>query len=133
LRAEIARDKELRKANKGVLPSVLGVDGYNPSIVNYNDKSQVPTETKVSTMSDVKAESKVVAVQTSIPIAKKPTTTTSITSKTAVIVDSRAPDIQIDAYIQTIARYRTGGDGGNALRLLITFIKNIVDFPDDPK
>ena len=27
LRAEIARDKELRKANKGVLPSVLGVDG----------------------------------------------------------------------------------------------------------
>ena len=36
LRAEIARDKEARRANKGVLPSVLGVDGYNPSAPQYD-------------------------------------------------------------------------------------------------
>jgi len=36
LRAEIARDKEARKANKGVLPSVLGVAGYNPSAIQYD-------------------------------------------------------------------------------------------------
>lgn len=43
MRAEIARDKEARKANKGVLPSVLGVDGYNPSIVQYNQPMQAST------------------------------------------------------------------------------------------
>ncbi len=32
-----------------------------------------------------------------------------------------------------IARYRTGGDGGAALKLLLTFVKNIVDNPDEPK
>ena len=36
LRAEIARDKEARRSNKGVLPSVLGVDGYNPSAPQYD-------------------------------------------------------------------------------------------------
>ena len=36
MRAEIARDKEARRANKGVLPSVLGVDGYNPSAPQYD-------------------------------------------------------------------------------------------------
>ena len=30
-------------------------------------------------------------------------------------------------------RYRTGGDGGNALKLLLTFVKNVVDHPDDVK
>ena len=49
LRAEIARDKEARKLNKGVLPSVLGVDGYNPSIVQYNQP--IPTSTRYSTTS----------------------------------------------------------------------------------
>ena len=43
MRAEIARDKEARKANKGVLPSVLGVDGYNPSIVQYNQPMPAST------------------------------------------------------------------------------------------
>ena len=44
LRAEIARDKELRRANKGVLPSVLGVDGYNPSIGDKSAPSLVPAK-----------------------------------------------------------------------------------------
>lgn len=51
LRAEIAADKERRRANNGVLPSVLGVDGYNPSIIQYDvpadkaeSKASVPGE-----------------------------------------------------------------------------------------
>ena len=30
-------------------------------------------------------------------------------------------------------RYRTNGDGGQALKLLLTFVKNILDNPSDPK
>jgi len=30
-------------------------------------------------------------------------------------------------------RYRTGGDGGNALKLLLTFVRNVVEHPDEPK
>jgi hypothetical protein len=40
---------------------------------------------------------------------------------------------RIDNAIATISRYRTAGDGGAALKLLLTFIKNIVDHPEDSK
>jgi hypothetical protein len=30
-------------------------------------------------------------------------------------------------------RYRTGGDGGAALKLLLTFVRNVADNPTEPK
>ena len=40
----------MRKLNKGVLPSVLGVDGYNPSAVQYEAKvDELPNSTSTST------------------------------------------------------------------------------------
>ena len=128
LRAEIARDKELRRQNKGVLPSVLGVDGYNPSIVNYNEPIK-GTEGQP----EAKVEAKP-AVTSSAPrsMESKPALKKEV-KVGATTVDTRTPEQQIDAAIETIARYRTGGDGGNALRLLITFVKNIVDNPNEVK
>jgi hypothetical protein len=43
------------------------------------------------------------------------------------------PEQRIDNSIQTIMRYRSGGDGGNALKLLITFVKNIAENPAEVK
>ena len=98
---EIARDKAIRKANNGKLPSVLGVDGYNPSIASMNDISK----------------SGGVVVPGAV-VEKK---------------DERTPQEKISQSLERIMRYRTGGDGGNALKLLQTFIKNIVDNPDESK
>ncbi|RYY72364.1 hypothetical protein EON63_20975, partial [archaeon] len=40
---------------------------------------------------------------------------------------------KVDQAIGTISRYRTGGDGGAALKLLVTFLRNITLNPTDPK
>ena len=36
-------------------------------------------------------------------------------------------------YLDYDNRYRTNGDGGQALKLLLTFVKNILDNPNEPK
>lgn len=100
--AEIARDKAIRKANNGKLPSVLGVDGYNPSIASMNEPSGAGGGVVVP---DAVVEKK----------------------------DERTPQERITQSLERIMRYRTGGDGGNALKLLQTFIKNIVENPDEMK
>lgn len=131
LRAEIARDKELRKLNAGVLPSVLGVDGYNPSAIKYD--APMPAAPKPSTSSSAAAAAPAPAptATKSEPVAKKPTlTTVSTAAAPAVVAD---PKKRIDLGIQMTMKYRTGGDGGNALRLLITFLKNLVENPNEPK
>lgn len=129
LLAEIARDKEIRKKNAGVLPSVLGVDGYNPSAIKYDQKSEpvvsdaAPTATITQTA--VAAPVKKTAEE---PVAKKQAVAKPITVDTSI-----PPEKRIDTAIGLIMKYRLGGDGGNALRLLITFLKNIAEHPDDPK
>ena len=40
---------------------------------------------------------------------------------------------KIDSAIATISRYRTAGDGGQALKLLLTFAQNVSEFPDEVK
>merc|ERR1711871_1324281 len=118
LRAEIAADKAARLANKGVLPSVLGVDGYNPSAVQYDQGvglSGAPAGTATTTT---------IATTAKVP-AKK-----ASTSATAPIED---PPKAVEQALTTISRYKTGGDGGAALKLLCTFLKNIVENPNEPK
>lgn len=134
LRAEIARDKEIRRLNKGVLPSVLGVEGYNPSAVQYD----VPTGHAPATHSELPAK----RASDEVTKASAPTTSTSPTVPTPApkkstpnppVAQDISPEAKIDQSIATIMRYRTGGDGGQALKLLVTFIKNIVEHPEDPK
>jgi hypothetical protein len=51
LKAEIARDKEIRRKNKGVLPSVLGVEGYNPPVAQYDvdlKEGEIPTSSSTA-------------------------------------------------------------------------------------
>ncbi len=139
MKAEIARDKEVRKANKGVLPSVLGVDGYNPSIIQYN--VPIKDQSDVSTVQPLTAES------SSAPLPISAATSTASTqvakhnpplsskkevTKVSVVVPSD-PTEKIEQCISTIMKYRTGGDGGQALKLLTTFIRNVVEHPDDIK
>jgi UBX domain-containing protein 1/4 len=121
LRAEIAADKAARAANKGVLPSVLGVGGYNPSAVQY-DADAKPTPG-------------------ALPTTAAPTTTTIKPTAASVAVKSGGsgssiiadPVKAVDMAIETLCKYRTGCDGGQAMKLLITFLKNIADSPEEPK
>lgn len=120
LRAEIARDKELRRKNNGVLPSVLGVEGYNPPIIQYN---QPAGEAAPATGAPAPSSS-----STTTP---KPAVASAAAAAPAAADVS--PEAKIEQAIGMISRYRTGGDGGQALKLLLTFVKNIVEHPDDPK
>ena len=116
LRAEIAADKAARLANKGVLPSVLGVDGYNPSAVQYDQGvglGGAPPGTAPA------------ASSTSAP-AKKASTS-------AAVPPVENPSRAVEQALTTISRYRTGGDGGAALKLICTFLKNIVENPNETK
>ncbi len=40
---------------------------------------------------------------------------------------------KIDEYISKVAAYRAGGDGGKCLKVLLLYIKNVVENPDDDK
>lgn len=115
------------------MPSVLGVDGYNPSIIQYEANSTsapaVPSNDANSVPSKRSSESSSTSTNSvPAPIKKisKPST------KPSVAVDI-TPAQKVDSAIQTISRYRTGGDGGAALKLLITFVRNIVQNPTEEK
>jgi thiol-disulfide isomerase/thioredoxin len=139
LRAEIERDKEIRRLNKGVMPSVLGVDGYNPSAIQYDVKGP---EAKGGGGGSAPAASSAAAAaaaqpKTSAPVAteakaeaKKPPSAASKAGPSEPITD---PVAVIDTAIQKLMQYRAGGDGGSALKLLLAFVKNVVDNPSEPK
>lgn len=137
LRLEIARDKELRAKNKGMLPSVLGVDGYNPSAVNMKDgavasqkTSSAPSQSTTLPSSSTSSSSSS-SSSTKPPAAVVPKKESKSTS--SAVASSLSAEERIDSAIQTMMSYRTGGDGGKALTLLITFVKNIVEKPDEIK
>lgn len=155
IKAELARDKELRRANNGVLPSVLGVDGYNPSAVqapksdakrSREDETPQPAETKQmkpssvtattappSQQSTASATSAAATVTNPVKKVAPSTTSPSIVSNSGTDDSNQTRMETIESSISTIARYRTGGDGGQALNLLLLFLKNIRDNPQDPK
>lgn len=123
LRAEIARDKELRKANNGVIPSVLGVDGYNPSSVQY-DKKEVSLSTTLSEPAVGAVPEVTTSSTTSVP---KKINASSRRNETSV----SDPVAVIDTALNTICRYRTGGDGGQALKLLRLLLHNVATHPGE--
>mmetsp|Transcript_28442 Transcript_28442/g.28758 ORF Transcript_28442/g.28758 Transcript_28442/m.28758 type:complete len:596 (+) Transcript_28442:167-1954(+) len=126
LRAEIARDKEIRAKNKGVLPSVLGVEGYNPSILQ-----QTPTSSTGGSKSsgESKIESKIDSKSESKRIVEK----SKEGSKGTEEMDIETAERTVDSSISTMMRYRTGGDGGAALKLLNTMVKNVANAPEEVK
>lgn len=127
----------MRRANKGVLPSVLGVDGYNPSIGAKPDPSAVSVSASApnSTAPSV--------IPSAAPVAVQPAITTPVRSSTAPAAaasiassstETRESALQkVDAALATISRYRTGGDGGAALKMLLLYIQNIVQNPTEAK
>ena len=131
--AEIARDKELRKLNKGVLPSVLGAGGYEPSGVQYEvDSKEAPaTATANSTNTNNSVETNKAAAAAPASVSKKPTSSTTLTPLSSLSPAEK--EQKIDAAIATLMKYRTAGDGGHALKLLLTFVKNVNDQPQEIK
>jgi hypothetical protein len=131
LKAEIARDKEARRANKGVLPSVLGVDGYNPSAVQYSvsnpaDQASVGTTAPPNAVSSVIAAAPAPAVKSSRASVSEPVSDLQIDS----VEESLK---KVEGALVTISRYRTGGDGGQALKMLLQIVQNIVLNPNELK
>jgi thiol-disulfide isomerase/thioredoxin len=104
IRAELEKDKRERQANKGKLHSTLGVDGYNPSAIQYNVGGGGDDD------------------ETQEPAAQKP--------KKA---HAAADPARIEEYIKKVSSYRAGGDGGRALKVLKAYVGNVADHPEDPK
>jgi len=133
IKAQIAADKEIRRRHGGVLPSVLGVDGYNPSIANYKDKSDLGASAAAV------ATSTATATSPSADTAPAPESRPVRTGKPVPVADSaadddaRTPIERINASIERISRYRVGGDGGQAFKLLNLFISNVVTNPSESK
>lgn len=101
LRAELARDKLERQKNKGKLKSALGADGYNPSIIQYDDQNNEGDDDNGVSAS-----------------AKK---------------KFKADPSKIDSYIEKVSSYRAGGDGGKCLKILLAYVSNVVNNPEETK
>jgi len=125
--AEMAHDKALRAKNNGKLPSVLGVDGYNPSAIQF-DQDAKSAPVSASDSKGAKDSAGAAAAAKVVPAAAPAAKATS-GSETAIT----NPAESIDSAIATLLRYRSRGDGGNALKLLQVFVKNIVSNPADTK
>ena len=127
LKQEIERDKELRRLNKGVIPSVLGVEGYNPSIIQYDVNNPLPPDSSSTSTNPVPPVASKKAADPA-PVVKK-------TSDPALVKKTSEPPnpAQIDTFISTISKYRTANDGGNALKLISTFLQNIINNPNEEK
>jgi UBX domain-containing protein 1/4 len=106
IRAELAKDKAERAAHAGKLSSRLGVDGYNPDGIQY-DVDATAGGASHAEHAEEDAEQK-----------KK---------------RLRASAVKIDEYISKISSYKAGGDGGNCLRILKSYVGNVVDKPDEEK
>lgn len=103
IRAELAKDKAERMANGGKLQGRLGVDGYNPSAIQYDkDKEENGGESS--------------------------TTTTTPKKKSSNIGPAR-----VDECITKVSAYRAGGDGGKCLKILLAYVKNVVEKADEEK
>ena len=105
LKALIAADKEERKRHGGVLPSVLGSEGYNPSAMTEKGVGGVPTVPTGGVAVAVAPPVTPVPVpvpilDTSVPIQY--TTTANNTNITAEMLN------KVDNLIQTVARYKIG-------------------------
>jgi len=108
IRAEFEKDKLERMANQGRLTSKLGVDGYNPDAIQYDVEGADGEEG---------GEGSGDAAMAPAQPASKP--------KPSVA--------KLDDYITKVASYRAGGDGGKCLKILLAYVRNVVDHPTEVK
>jgi hypothetical protein len=120
IRAEIAADKLERQANGGKMKSQLGVDGYNPSAIQYEVDKDVPGAPGAGAGGAAKPPA--AAAPAPAAIVK-----TSAIPKKLKVADNRPKEAQAAECIERVSQYRAGGDGGNCLKLLGVFIGNVVD------
>lgn len=128
--AEIAHDKALRAKNNGKLPSVLGVDGYNPSAIQFDQDAKTAPASDSGAQDAKGAAGAAPAPVKATPVAVPKPKAAAASGPEAVITN---PAETIDSAISTLSRYRIRGDGGNALKLLQLFVKNVVANPTDVK
>ena len=126
----------MRRANKGVLPSVLGVDGYNPSIGAKADPADAAPAAAAATARPAASVAVPAATSAAQPAATArsstaPAAAASIASSSQETKESALQ--KVEAALTTISRYRTGGDGGNALKMLALYVQNIVQNPSEAK
>lgn len=121
-----------------MLPSVLGVDGYNPSIIQYDVPATGTAASAAPALEPASVPAKRVNEGSVSPTpapaaAKVPPTKKATPASASAAVSTQTPEQRIDNAIQTIMRYRTGGDGGAALKLLLTFVRNVAENPTELK
>jgi hypothetical protein len=101
-----------------MMPSVLGVDGYNPSAPQY-DQAMAKGEGQmdISEGGPSSAPKAVVQAAAQPKVVKAPL---SLSAKQTALGAAMGSEDRIDNAIQTIMRYQSNGDGGQALKLLLT-------------
>ena len=103
LRAEIAKDKAERRARGGRLAGKLGVDGYNPSIDQNDDRRN-----------------------DACPTLRRGACSGSCTTEEVDL----PPSEQVDKAISTIQKYKTAGDGSTCLKTLGAYLRNALNKGD---
>ena len=105
LRAELAKDKAERKARGGKLAGRLAAEGYNPAGLSA---SMAQEDAKAHAAEAAELAAKAVAAGGGNSSATK--NDTSFAS-----VEERAE--AVDKCIESLMKYKVGGDGGNALKV----------------
>jgi len=100
IRKELEKDRLERMANKGKLQSKLGVEGYNPDAIQYDQDMEIRA---AADGSDSAAH------------MKNPVKST----------------MKIQECIQKVSSYRAGGDGERCLKVLLAYVKNVVENDDE--
>lgn len=111
LREELARDKAERASHKGKLSSRLGVDGYKPDGIQYDVPGSEDSGQPIAVVESAEGNGE---------IDHKPK-------------KAKADFTRIDEFIGKVSSYRAGGDGGKCLKILKTYVENVVDNPLDVK
>lgn len=112
--------------NKGVIPSVLGVDGYANTPAPSTSSSASSAAAPVPAPAAAKAPS-------SASTARTTATSSTSAAAAAVAVTPEAALKTVESMLERISRYRTGGDGGEALKMLALFVRNVVVNPEEVK
>ncbi len=119
--------------------SVLGVDGYNPSIVQYDSNaagSALPAAPASATAAATAVVPPAASVASTDVKARAPASSSSAASAPGAsgAIESKEEALKkVESALTTISRYRTGGDGGQALKMLLQIVQNIVQNPDEMK
>ena len=134
IRKELEADKLERKANKGKLKSQLGVDGYNPSAIQYDEEVRACGGRKTEALQNFVADTILMSRRPPPRFAQTgEVEKVSAIPKKVKTVDNRPKEQRVKDNLARIASHRAGGDGLNCLKLIDVFFKNIVEKPDEEK